>query len=132
MIHIWRPWKLSSFEDPHPHVHNYFTSLTLDVQFQTNHPSSPNDNNHLKENISQGWLLYVIKPFLQVGFRFQYKLINLVWLSFHFFSFSWSLTTCFFLALNSCVCSCPKLFIIIHIFGIHFQISLFYLHNLKA
>ena len=46
---------------------------------------------------------------LQVGFRFQYQLINLVWLSFDFFSFSWSLTICFFVALYSCVCSCPKI-----------------------
>ena len=53
-------------------------------------------------------------------------------LSFHFFSFSWSLTTCFFVALNSCVYSCPKLSIIIHIFGIHFQINLLYLYNLKT
>ena len=63
----------------------------------------------LKENIIQGWLLYVIRSFLQVGFRFQYQLINLVWLSFDFFSFSWSLTICFFVALYSCLCSCPKI-----------------------
>ena len=88
--------------------------------------------NNLKENIIQEWLLYVIRSFLQVGFRFQYKLINLVCLSFHFFSFSWSLTICFFVALNSCVCNCPKLFIIIHIFGIHSPINLLYLHNLKT
>ena len=63
----------------------------------------------LKENIIQGWLLYVISSFLQVGFRFQYQLINLLWLSFGFFSFSWSLTICFFVALYSCLCSCPKI-----------------------
>ena len=38
-----------------------------------------------------GWLLYVIRSFLQVGFRFQYQLINLVWLSIDFFSFSWNI-----------------------------------------
>ena len=65
--------------------------------------------NQLKENIIQGWLLYVIKSFLQVGFCFQYQLINLAWLSFGFFSFSWSLIICFFVALYSCVCSCPKI-----------------------
>ena len=47
----------------------------------------------LKESIIQGWLLYVIRSFLQVGFPFQYQLINLVWLS-----FGWCLTTCFFVA----------------------------------
>ena len=52
--------------------------------------------------------IYVIRSFLQVGFHFQYQLINLVWLSFDFFSFSWSLTIYFFVALYSCVCSCPK------------------------
>ena len=40
----------------------------------------------LKENIIQGWVLYVIKPFLKVGFSFQYQLIILVWLYFDFFS----------------------------------------------
>ena len=47
-------------------------------------------NNQLKENIIQRWLLYVTRSFLQVDFRFQYKLINLSWPD--FFSFSWSLT----------------------------------------
>ena len=66
--------------------------------------------NQLKENIIQGWLLYVIRSFLQVGFRFEYQLINLVWLSFDFFSFNWSLTICFFVAcLYSCVSNCLKM-----------------------
>ena len=42
--------------------------------------------NQLKENIIQEWLLYV--QVLQVSFRFQYQLVNLVWLSFHFLSFT--------------------------------------------
>ena len=48
------------------------------------------------------------------------------------------LTTCFFVALYCCVCSCPKisrnvfLFIITHIFITHFAINLFYLHNFKT
>ena len=87
--------------------------------------------NQLKESTIQGWLLYVIRSFLQVDFRFQYQLINLVWLSFDFFSFSWSLTICFFVALHYCACSCPILFIIIHIFGIHFPINLFLLAQLE-
>ena len=45
--------------------------------------------NQLKENIIQGWLLYVIRFFLQVGFRFQCQLIKLVWLSIDFFSLIW-------------------------------------------
>ena len=51
----------------------------------------------LKENKVQGWLLYVIRSFLQVGFRFQYKFIILSGFpltSFHLseaslFPFSW-------------------------------------------
>ena len=94
--------------------------------------------NQLKEKIIQGWLLYVIRSFLQVGFRFQYQPINLVWLSFDFFSFSWSLTISFFVVLWSCVCKYPKMsrdkyiFICIHIFSTHFAINLLYLHNLKT
>ena len=80
-------------------VQNSSIPLTLDVQFTRNH--SLMITNQLKENIIQGWLLYVIKSFLEVGFRFQYH-------SFDFFSFSWSLTIYFFVALYSCVCSCPK------------------------
>ena len=34
-------------------------------------PPSPNDNHQLKVNIVQGWLLYVIRSFYQVGFCFQ-------------------------------------------------------------
>ena len=33
----------------------------------------------------------------------------LTWLLFDFFSFSWSRTICFFVALYSWVCSCPKI-----------------------
>ena len=46
--------------------------------------------NQLKENIIQGWLLYVIRSLLQISFCFQYQLINLVRLSIDFFPFSWS------------------------------------------
>ena len=90
----------------------------------------------LKENIIQGWLSYVIRSFLQVGFRFQYQLVHLVWLSFDFFSFNWSFTICFFVTLYSFVSSCPKisriLFIVIHFFSTYFATNLFYLHNLKT
>ena len=140
MMHIWHPRKLSNFQDPTPplsiYVQNSSTPLTFDVQFQTNPPLHMIFN-RLKEVIIQGLLLYVIRSFLQVGVRFQYQFINLARLSFDLFSFSWSLTICFFVALYFCVCSCPKvlkcpLFIIIHIFSTHFAINLFYLHNLKT
>ena len=112
MIHIWCPWKLSNFQDPPPtlsiYVQDSSTLLTSDIQFQITRPPLQMITNQLKENVIQGWLIYVIKSFLQVGFHFQYQLINLVWLSFDFFSFSWSLTICFFVALYSCLCSCPK------------------------
>ena len=51
---------------------NSSTFLTLDVQFQTNPPPLfPNDNQPIKKSIIQGWLLYVIRSFLQVGFHFS-------------------------------------------------------------
>ena len=98
------------------YVQNSSTLLTLDVQFQTN-PSptptrSPNDNQSIKRKHNQRMiiiLLYVTRSFLQVGFCLQYQLINGVWRSLDFFSFTWSLTTCFFVALYSCVCCCPKI-----------------------
>ena len=108
MIHIWRPWKLSSFQDrPHP---SPFTSKILSPPWfwtsnfkRTPLPSHWMISNQLKENIIQGRLLYVIRSFLQVGFRFQYQLINLVWLSFDFFSFSWSFTIRISVVLYFCV-----------------------------
>ena len=44
----------------------------------------------LKRNVILGWLLYVIRSFLQFGFPFQYQLINFVRLSIDFVLFSWS------------------------------------------
>ena len=38
--------------------------------------------NQLKENIIQGWLLHIIRSFLQVSFRLQHQFINLAWISF--------------------------------------------------
>ena len=77
------------------HLHpKFFHALSLDVQFLTNPPLQM-VTNQLEEHIIQRGLLYVIRSFLQVGFLFQYQLINLIWLSFDFFSFTWSLTICF-------------------------------------
>ena len=78
------------------YVQNFFTLLTMDIQFHPTLPPIQMIANPWKENIIQGWLLYVIRLFLQVSFRFQYQLINVVRLSFDFFSFGWNLTICFF------------------------------------
>ena len=100
--------------------------------------------NQLKVNIIQGWLLYVIRSFLQVGFRFQYQLIDLFWLSIDFFciylkqissKLNWTRTMHFFVALYSCVWSCPKIsrnaFFKEVFFSTHFAFNLFYFHNFK-
>ena len=127
--------KIVQFSRPPPplsiYIQNSSTPLILDIYLQI-------ITNQLKENIIQGWLLYVIRPFLQVDFHFQCQLINLIWLSFDFLSFSWSLTICFFVSLYFCVCSCPNniteclLFITSCIFSSHFAINLFHLHNLST
>ena len=119
MIHMWCPWKLYNFQDPllslscpqffHPH------NLGRPISKETPPPPvpSPNDNQSIKRKHntikSIGWLLYVIKSFFQVNFRFQYQLISLVLLSFDFFLFNWSLTICFSVTLYSCVCFCQKI-----------------------
>ena len=91
MIHIWRLWKLSSFQDPHSLVHlRQKISPPPWSSFKQTLPAF-SIINQLKENIIQGWLLYVIRSFLYVSFRFQYQLINLIWIFFYFFSSSWSL-----------------------------------------
>ena len=65
------------------YVRNSSTPLSLDAQFPTNPPSFCQViTNQWKENIIQAWLLYVIRSSLQIGFRFQYQLINVIWLSF--------------------------------------------------
>ena len=51
--------------------------------------------NKLKENNPRTKLSYDIRSFLQVGFRFQYQLINLAWLSFDSFSFTFKIFTIF-------------------------------------
>ena len=70
---------------------NFFHPLDLGRPI-SDEPSLPLQmiTNQLKENIIQGWPLYVIRSFLQVGFCFQYQFINLVWLSIDFVPFSWS------------------------------------------
>ena len=116
MIHIWRPRKLSNFQDPNSLAHLRPKLNLLQVSKpQVNLLPLQMITSQLKENIIQGWVLYVIRSFFQVCFRFQNQFINFVSPSFDFFSFSWSLTICFFVALYSCVCSC-QLWAIIEIF----------------
>ena len=94
--------------------------------------------NQLKENKIQGSLSHVITSFFQVGVHFQYQLIDLVWLSFDFFSFNWSFTICFCVAcLYSCVSKLSKcitkclLFIFIHILVVIFTSACFLSTNWK-
>ena len=105
--------QFSIFHPPSPLVHlhpKFFHPLDLERPISIEH-SLPLQMiiNQLNESIIQGWLLYVIRSFLQAGFHFQYQLINLFWLSFNFLSCSWTLIICFFVALHFCVCSCPKI-----------------------
>ena len=94
-IHIWRPRKLSNFQDP-PLALATLKIIRPPWPWTSNfkrpppHPPSPNDNQSIKENIIQAWLLYIMRSFLQVGFCFQYQLIHLVWFSIDLFPFSWS------------------------------------------
>ena len=77
----------------------FFHALELDVQFQTPpspptpplpppplspHPHSPND---IKGNIILGWLLNVVRSFLQADFRFQFSTNSLILSGFLFTSF---------------------------------------------
>ena len=62
----------------------------------------------LKENIIQGWLI-CYQVLSSGSLSFSVSIHNLVWLSFNFFAFIWSLTICFFVASYSCVCSCAKI-----------------------
>ena len=66
------------------------TPTLLSSNFQNSSPTWPRASNlKRKENIIQGWLLDVIRSFLQVGFCSQYQLINLVcWLSIDIYQFS--------------------------------------------
>ena len=75
----------------------------------------------------------VIRSFIEVGFRFQYQLINLVWLPLklkpHYLLLRGFILLSMQLSKNIAKC---LLFIIIHIFSTPFAINLFYLHNMKT
>ena len=74
-IFIWRPWKLSNIQDPHPPPCTT-TSKILP-------PPWPWTSDFIKHNPRMTIICH--KSFPQVGFCFQYQLINLVWLNFDFF-----------------------------------------------
>ena len=121
------------------HLHpKFFHRFDLGRPISKNLPSPPPPQmitNQLKENIIQGWLLYVIRSFFQVSLCFQYQLINLGFSlpSFHLaeawrspFSLLYTLICAVIQNITKCL-----LFIIIHVFSARFAINLFYLHNLK-
>ena len=56
-------------------------------------PSRQMITNQVKENIIQGWLLFVLRSFFLAGFCFQYQLINFDWLYFDSISDFWWLYT---------------------------------------
>ena len=61
MIHKWRPWKLSNFQDPHVHLRpKFFHCLDLGCPVSNEPPPFQMITNHLRENMIQGLLLYVI------------------------------------------------------------------------
>ena len=94
--------KIVQFSSPSTTMSTTSISLPPPWSWTSNYKRNPPIQiitNQLKENIIQGWLLHDIRFFFHVGFGFQYQLINLVWFSFDFISFSWSLTICFFVAL---------------------------------
>ena len=85
MMHITCMKFVQFSRSPTPPVHlrpKFFYPLDLEGPISNKHSSVLQVITNLKKDIMQEWLLDVIRSFLQVGFRFQYQLINLVWLSF--------------------------------------------------
>ena len=68
----------------------FFHPLDLGRPISNDPLLSLTDNQQIKRKDNPRMTLYVIKSFLQVGFRFQYQLITLVWLPIDFFWFRWS------------------------------------------
>ena len=118
MIYIWRPLKLSNFEDPYLpcsstiYVQNSSIPLTMDVQFQTNPPppiSFQKITSQLKQNNPSKGDYYMLSG---PSFRsaFVVSINSLVLSSFPWtLSFSWNFFICFFMILYSDVCSCPEI-----------------------
>ena len=94
MIHIWRPWKLSSFQYPQPPCSSTFKNLPAHWPWTSNFklsPPSPNGNQsiQIKHNPRTTLICYQILPS-----AFIFSINSLFSSSFHltFFTFSWSLS----------------------------------------
>ena len=65
MIHIWRPWKLSSFQEPHLPYPSTSKTLPSPWPWTSSFKQTPIPlqmiTNQLEEHIIQGWLLYVVR-----------------------------------------------------------------------
>ena len=101
---------------PTPLAHlrpNFFHPLELEPPVSNDSPPapclSPNDNQSIKRKHNPSMTTASYQVLLSDRLLFSAQLINLVWLFFDFFLFSWSLTSCFAVPLYSCVCSCPKI-----------------------
>ena len=80
---MWRPWKLSNFQDPPPPLSSYVQLCLLPPW-----PWTPNFKrtplplqivaNQLKENITQGWLLYLSGLSFRSAFVFSIDSSRLV------------------------------------------------------
>ena len=128
MIPIWHPWKLSNLQDPHPPCPSASQIFPLAWPWTSNFKRTNQSikTNQSKETIIQGWLLYLIRSFLNFDFRFQYQLsILCIFLltSFHLaevslFAFSWLYT------LECAVVQKHHEMYFIHIFSTHFAIKI--------
>ena len=94
MIHTWRPWTLSIFQDPLPPFSSTSKILLHPRPWMSNFkwiPPLQVITNQQKENIIQEWLLYVIRlsgPSFRWAFVFSINslilpcFLSFVWLSF--------------------------------------------------
>ena len=106
MIHIWRPWKLSNFQYPQPSCSSTFKNLPAHWPWTSNFklsPPSPNGNqsNQIKHNPRTTLICYQVLPS-----AFIFSINSLFSSSFHLTFLH--LAEAFFVALQSCVWSCPK------------------------
>ena len=119
-----------------PHIHlrpMFFHPLDLGRPI-SNEPPLQMITSQLKEKKIQGWLLYVIRSFLQIGLRFE---CQLAWISFDFFSSETSQFAFWWLytQMRAAVGKYHEMSFIYnssHFLITYFAINLFYLYNLKT